>query len=222
MTCDGQERLWADPGPKAESAGAAHRPILHAVVLDCSSVSNIDITSIQGLVDLRNSLDRYAKPTVVEWHFAGLLNRWTRRALAVAGFGYPSADEPGEVGNWAPVVTVASSLAGATDEDGRNIAKLVSKDEEQYHAPGDGNSSSPSTPEAIETADKIETVICLQTPSSTIRPKFVPVHGINRPFFHLDLADAVDAAVRDAKWKDRNTAFSADAKISPPADVHHN
>lgn len=29
-----------------------------------------------------------------------------------------------------------------------------------------------------------------------------PVYGIDRPFFHIDLTDAVDTAVRDAKRKD--------------------
>jgi sodium-independent sulfate anion transporter 11 len=34
------------------------------------------------------------------------------------------------------------------------------------------------------------------------KPTLMPLYGVDRPFFHIDLHDAVDAAVRDAKRQD--------------------
>src|SRR5690554_551940 len=67
-------------------------PSLRAVVLDFSSVNNLDITAVQGLSHLRTTLDAHAAPDVVDWHIASVQNRWTRRTLAIAGFGYPSEE----------------------------------------------------------------------------------------------------------------------------------
>lgn len=51
-----RDALWCD---SSASLGQDTRlPTLKAIVLDCSTVNSIDITSVQGLVDLRNALDR--------------------------------------------------------------------------------------------------------------------------------------------------------------------
>ena len=141
-------------------------------------------------------MDRYAAPSVVEWHFAGVHNRWTRRALAFAGFGFPSADKPDALGNWCPVYTVASSYAGATLDVKRKIENLddeaQSRDEERrrhldvqvIHGEGRRLSREDCRPD----------IMALQREKN-----MEPVYGIDRPFFHHDLSDAVDVAVRDAK-----------------------
>lgn len=114
-----QDRLWCDPGPKDTSTDSLKQlPTLHAIILDFSSVNNVDITSVQGLIDLRNSLDRHAAPGIVDWHFAHVYNRWTRRALAVAGFGYPSSENAEALGCWKPAVTLAA-LPRVGEENGR-------------------------------------------------------------------------------------------------------
>jgi hypothetical protein len=51
-------------------------------------VNNIDVTSTRQLIDTRNQLDRHAYANKVDWHFAHINNRWTKRALASVGFGY--------------------------------------------------------------------------------------------------------------------------------------
>jgi solute carrier family 26 (sodium-independent sulfate anion transporter), member 11 len=151
---------------------------------------------VQGLVDVRNALDRRAAASgasPVEWHFGGLANRWARRALAVAGFGFPvmpspvsqgqtqapgqSRDQTGAhypLGGWEPVYTVASSLAGATAEDIRRA-----KDREGNPRPGEEEGKAEGRKEAT-----------------------AALHAVDRPFFHVDLVEAVDAAVRDAKRMD--------------------
>jgi hypothetical protein len=140
------------------------------VFLDCSTVDIVDITSVQDLVDARRSLDRHAcrgrsgNGRCVQWHFAGLCNRWARRALAVAGFGPLTGQiekmevEGGSGENllagWKPVYRVA----GATG--GRGGGKEV----EEGRAQG-----------------------------------LLPVHGVDRPFSHVDLMEPLDAAVREAR-----------------------
>lgn len=79
----------SDPGPnrwqkkriqqeldRAEVEAA--KPLLRAIVLDFSSVPQLDTTSVQSLVDLRRSLERYAGAPVA-FHFAGILSPWIQR-----------------------------------------------------------------------------------------------------------------------------------------------
>ncbi|WFD30798.1 hypothetical protein MSPP1_001822 [Malassezia sp. CBS 17886] len=66
------------------------RPLLHALIFDFGSVSNVDSTSVQVLVDLRNTLERYSG-RAVEFHFAVILSPWIRRALLAGGFGTGAA-----------------------------------------------------------------------------------------------------------------------------------
>lgn len=62
------------------------RPFFHALILDFGSVANVDSTSVQVLVDLRNALERY-RGGPVQFHFAHILSPWIRRALLAGGFG---------------------------------------------------------------------------------------------------------------------------------------
>ncbi|KAJ5193449.1 hypothetical protein N7449_009591 [Penicillium cf. viridicatum] len=79
------DRPWNEP--VSSSADDSHLPILQAVILDFSAVNNVDVTCIQSLMDIRMQLDRRSTPVVVQWHFACIKNRWTKRALSAAGFG---------------------------------------------------------------------------------------------------------------------------------------
>ncbi|KAG8416905.1 hypothetical protein J3459_013540, partial [Metarhizium acridum] len=61
------DRPWSNPGPgksakSRQDPGADRRPTLKAIILDFSSVNNVDITSVQRLIDVRNQLDMYASP----------------------------------------------------------------------------------------------------------------------------------------------------------------
>ncbi|KAJ2979976.1 hypothetical protein NUW58_g7067 [Xylaria curta] len=61
------DRPWNDPGPKKNEEENTNLPTLKAIILDFSAVNNIDVTSTQMLIDIRNQLDRYAAPDVVDW-----------------------------------------------------------------------------------------------------------------------------------------------------------
>jgi sodium-independent sulfate anion transporter 11 len=103
------DRPWNDPGPRRgqQVNFDDNRPILRAIILDFSAVSNVDVTSIQGLIDVRTQLDRYAAPENVEWHFASINSRWTKRALTTAGFGYVDRERFASRQHWNPVYSFA-------------------------------------------------------------------------------------------------------------------
>ncbi|KAG8631590.1 hypothetical protein KVT40_000730 [Elsinoe batatas] len=174
------DRLWNDPGPNADCTNTQDRPLLRAIILDCSSINNVDITSVQGLVDIRNSLAKYAAPEQVEWHFANLNNSWARRALTVAGFGVP---------------------AGLTKDNlqEKELLYLVAALE-----PKDGDNG-----DRVQEKDDLEHASNLRdnTSGSTIRRRTDlmgkgTIGGVNRPHFHVDLLDAMNVAVHEAKRKD--------------------
>ena len=85
------DRPWNDPD--SSNADDSHLPILRAVILDFSAVNNVDVTCVQNLMDVRRQLDRRSGPVAVQWHFANVKNRWTKRALRAAGFGFFSAPQ---------------------------------------------------------------------------------------------------------------------------------
>lgn len=187
-----QDRPWNDPGPRRGEAIDLDdsRPILRAIVLDCASVNNVDVTSIQGLIDVRNQLDRYADPEIVEWHFANVNNRWTRRALAAAGFGYPSIRDAEYLGRWRPIFSVAA-VDHSSDHANPDVTppKVLGKDEEDV--------ISPPPP---QTSDGVAQV------AGHADGKLAAVQGTNRPFFHIDVAAAVESAVLNAQSKEALSA----------------
>ncbi|PPR02714.1 hypothetical protein CVT24_002091 [Panaeolus cyanescens] len=58
------DRPWNDPGPRGTAAEDEienrKKPILHAIVLDFSTVSHIDTTAIQALIDARHEIEKWA------------------------------------------------------------------------------------------------------------------------------------------------------------------
>lgn len=115
------DRPWNDPGPRRSSGneGPDTRPVLRAVVLDFSPVSFVDTTSVQALVDARNQLARHASPEAVEWHFANVNDRWTKRALVANGFGY--AAEEGDQANNVTLNIIAPSEGKTTRNEKTDI-----------------------------------------------------------------------------------------------------
>ncbi|KAH7113329.1 sulfate permease-like protein [Dendryphion nanum] len=151
-------------------------PLLRAVILDLSAVNAIDITTIQGLTGLRNLLDKHAAPAMVEWHFSGVHNRWTRKALSVAGFGSPVEADVVNVESFRSAYIFMASPK-IIEESGRVLADN-----------GD------------ESGD-IESLSRSNTNSGKGARRHYSVFGVDRPFFHEDLRDAVEAAVSNSKTR---------------------
>lgn len=194
------DRPWNDPGPRRGKALEVddHKPTLKAVILDFSSVNNVDITSVQHLIDVRNQLDRYASPETVEWHFACINNRWTKRALAAAGFGYPTPDlQTGEsYARWKPIFSVAelggadsAANAAAAEEDAEYRSTRHADEENEIH-----NEHGSSSEEARDSINKTASRVQYNEKS-----KQVLVHGVNRPLFHVDLTSALISAVQNVE-----------------------
>ncbi|GAW22542.1 hypothetical protein ANO14919_120810 [Xylariales sp. No.14919] len=178
------DRPWNNPGPRRGKVTDTvdDRPVFRALVLDFASVNNIDVTSIQGLIDTRTQLDHHTYPDRAEWHIADVSNRWTRRALAASGFGFPriSADATAENAHWRPIFSVAASEGLYGSEKG--AVDVTQKDIE------------------AGSADRIS----LSSRGGAGRPHEVPeklasLQGVNRPHFHLDVATAVEAAVANVE-----------------------
>ncbi|KAJ5572277.1 sulfate anion transporter [Penicillium sp. DV-2018c] len=207
------DRPWNDAGPrrgKGNTEDDSHLPLLQAVILDFSSVNNVDVTSIQNLIDVRNQLDMYASPRTVQWHFAHINNRWTKRALAAAGFGYPTPMASDGFHRWKPIFSVAEIEGSAS---AAAHAEIIANQREQYHRSEDlesgmkkaesnateretqADSSSSDTTDVIH-EDKLQRDITSSQAYS--RRKVALVQGMNRPFFHIDLTSALQSAVANA------------------------
>ena len=208
-----QDRPWNDPGPRRNRAAPddSSKPTLKAVILDFSSVNNVDITSVQHLIDVRNQLDRYASPDKVDWHLACITNRWTKRALASAGFGYPAPPDDSPVfSRWKPVFSVAeiggaaSAAAAAEDRENKRERRIQrTRDIEQARTNNKlgeiaraDDASSTSGSSALSSA--LEGYKA-RTKSGAGVARVAVVHGLNRPLFHVDLTSALLSAVSNVE-----------------------
>jgi solute carrier family 26 (sodium-independent sulfate anion transporter), member 11 len=198
------DRPWNDPGTRRgkEPADLGSRPTLKAVILDFSSVNNVDITSVQQLIDVRNQLDRYVAPSVVDWHFSCINNRWTKRSLVAAGFGYPTiAPLDGAASRWKPVFSVAelggSDSAAAAAEAASNEKELHEQRTRERERPtsGVGSDANAITADSESGASEdLKAGVRLRAPRRS-----AVVNGINRPLFHIDLTSALQSAIANSR-----------------------
>lgn len=225
------DRPWNNPGPsrrklKAAAAGGIDAgsidvdtslPTLKAIILDFSSVNHVDITSVQQLIDVRNQLDRYAAPEVVDWHIACIHNRWAKRALAAAGFGYPTMPTDGPRRRWKSIFSVAeiggSQSAAAIAELDINEKELEASRHATEARPDIeaalGKKGSPSGPGDIPSLNKVPTGPAIHG------GRAVPVHGINRPLFHVDLTSALQSAIANVEARsEENELITRPTSIS--------
>ncbi|KAK7756694.1 hypothetical protein SLS62_001135 [Diatrype stigma] len=220
------DRPWNDPGPrKGKEEDDAAKPTLKAIILDFSSVNNVDVTSVQQLIDVRNQMDRYTAPDVVDWHVACIANRWTKRALVSAGFGYPAERPDGLHHRWQSLFSVAeiggstSAAAAAEHEqnekEGRASIALSSRPKSGQAATADAldierSEASSETDNTSATAkDKDSHNVNINAQKSPVRTgesgkKHVVVHGLNRPLFHIDLTGALQSAIANVRAREEH------------------
>jgi sodium-independent sulfate anion transporter 11 len=201
------DRPWNEPGPRRgrTEPDHSHLPTLKAVILDFSSVNNVDVTSIQNLIDVRNQLDRYAAPESVQWHLACITSRWTKRALASAGFGYPTAPSS-EFHRWKPIFSVAeiggSASAAAVAERDENRRRSLNRPDLEKHASGGKPTVQEDQIGSESTSsdhDLQKTLSVSNAYSRGGRTKIAVVNGLNRPLFHTDLTSALQSAISYAE-----------------------
>ncbi|KAL2218755.1 sulfate transporter family-domain-containing protein [Thermoascus aurantiacus ATCC 26904] len=214
------DRPWNDPGPrKGEEEDRSHLPILRAIILDFSSVNNVDVTSIQNLIDVRNQLDQYAAPEPVQWHFAHINNRWTKRALASAGFGYPTPVSRNGFRRWKPIFSVAeiggSESAALAETRNRERearqARLKADDLESGHGHVQTTEREGSGIEGGSESNNSADDLQRELSDSKVYHKgrrVALVHGINRPLFHIDLTSALQSAIANIQEIDAHKEAS--------------
>lgn len=223
------DRPWNDPGPRPgkEVDVGDTRPTLRAIILDFSSVNNVDITSVQNLIDVRNQLDRHTAPERVQWHFACINNRWTKRALVSAGFGYPAEADDATFSRWKPIFSVAeiggSSSAAATAEDraNRDYIRQHSKDVEH----GQQDVESINISESGSSSNDIDKQLQKSNAYGTMTNnnlKVAVVQGLNRPFFHIDITSALHSAIHNIEIHQRPSAPLQDSTVEavPDSNLH--
>ncbi|KAL8382570.1 hypothetical protein RB595_006379 [Gaeumannomyces hyphopodioides] len=191
------DRPWNDPGPRrgqVVSEDMASRPVLRAVILDFSGVNHVDVTSVQALIDIKNQFAKHAAPSPVEWHFAGIGNRWTKRALVAAGFGFEDSGAASETSHGASEI---DSKNREGDSDGSPKTGQVTPSwtplfsvsivERPEGVPVSVRGDDPEDPEKSAVTS---------TRGNSTGGRLVPVYGLNRSFFHVDVAEAVESAIQ--------------------------
>jgi sodium-independent sulfate anion transporter 11 len=197
------DRPWNNPGPRRGQPAEDHsdRPPLKALILDFSSVNNVDITSVQNLIDVRNQLDNYTAPERVNWHFASINSRWTKRALASAGFGYPAPhNEEGHYGRWKPIFSVADiggSDSAAADAD-RRLSKQLTRDLERGRSKSRGDAGVDRIDHSSLSSDADDGLEQAKVEAQR-KTKVAVVHGLARPLFHTDLTSALQSAIANVE-----------------------
>jgi sodium-independent sulfate anion transporter 11 len=197
------DRPWNDPGPRRgqEIKIEPDKPTLKAIILDFSSVNNVDITSVQQLIDVRNQLDKYTSPEVVDWHFTSINNRWTKRALVSAGFGYP-LEQNGLHRRWKPIFSVAeiggsdsAARAAEANENEKEIIRQRTLEAQMGHQGDEAIRADSASSSSEDVQKKIQS--SSRTPTRT-----AVVHGLNRPLFHIDLTSALQSAIANVKARE--------------------
>jgi sodium-independent sulfate anion transporter 11 len=169
-------------------------------------VNHVDLTSVQNLIDVRNQLDRYAAPDTVDWHFCNLNSRWSKRALAAAGFGYYTPEPEGsEVRRWKPIFSVAeiggshSAAAEAEARDNRRALKAQARRDVPHDEIEVRDEVSFSDSE-----DSLEKQLTHSKAYGTNKSKpskIAVVQGLNRPLFHVDITAALNSALANVQRK---------------------
>ncbi|KAJ5356845.1 hypothetical protein N7517_011454 [Penicillium concentricum] len=210
------DRPWNDPGPTraerkillAEEAPTSPLPTLRAIILNLAAVNNVDVTSVQNLIDVRNQLDRWASPDSVQWHFAHIQNRWTKRALAAVGFGFPAVSDESGSRLQRSIFHVAEildgSLPGSEAQSQVGSKEDWSKDVEaglKVQESGASSSVMGVSEDDIQVVRTGERDAKVNTHRrrgrSGVGTGMAVVDGINQPFFHVDLTSALKSAVAD-------------------------
>ncbi|KAI1341509.1 putative sulfate permease [Xylariaceae sp. FL0016] len=214
---------WNEPGPKPGHHERSDLPTLKAIILDFSSVNNVDVTSIQQMIDVRNQLDRYTNPEVVDWHIACINNRWTKRALVSAGFGYPTPRADGAQSRWKSIFSIAEiggddSPAAQADqellekEDNHPLHPSASRPDNAVHLHEDNIGASGSASSTSGSVNKAQAADYRRGGES----RKVVVHGLNRPLFHVDLTSALQSAITNVRAREEIEARGgADIGVSP-------
>ena len=141
-------------------------------------------------------------------------NRWTKRALASAGFGFPAPDvDSPTFQRWKPVFSVAeiggsSSAAAAAEylENQQELRRQRTRDVEQQARSTSRSNGDNITRETgsmtSSTSDDLSKELGnskAYTKNLGATSRVAVVHGLNRPLFHVDLTSALQSAIANVE-----------------------
>jgi sodium-independent sulfate anion transporter 11 len=173
-----EDRLW---NAASVTKNDPSLPTLKAVIYDFSAVDMVDTTSVQTLVDTKIQLEKYATPGRVQWHFANVLNPWTRRALGAVGFGSDDSSK------WNHIYTIVNH---DPIFDAQTTVRAVNR-----HKPKASITVVEEVldPDVITSESPRRSIIQSQTPAKGR----LMVTGLNRPFFHADIEGAMRSVLEN-------------------------
>jgi sodium-independent sulfate anion transporter 11 len=154
-------------------------PTLKAIIFDFSAVDVIDMTSALALKDAKEAFSTYAAPAQVQYHFANVLNRWTRRSLASFGFGSNQNDQTKHVHS----IIYLQSLLNLQGSNSQPIRHVKSKTSVEHV-------------KEIADPDEVSSVSSEGSISSNPR-RNIMLTSVNRPFFHPDVEGAVASVLQN-------------------------
>ena len=170
------------------------------------------------MIDVRHQLDRYAAPDVVDWHFAHIKNRWTRRALAAAGFGLPSnltsQDNRETPEIWAPIFSIAELGGEATGHGGEHAdpvhfnrrSYIWEKQDNRQSNIGIAEEGRGEYNDTVAGSSNEKATVDIDTFQVETEPdvRHALVYSVNRPFFHVDMTSALESAIIHVRRRNRN------------------
>ncbi|KAI7872151.1 sulfate transporter family-domain-containing protein [Spinellus fusiger] len=172
------DRAWNDDS--VDDGSRDKLPVLHALIIDFTSVNSLDSSGLQSIVDVHNTLNRYSGHHV-EFHFVNVIQPSIRSSLIVAGFGTQpreslSTDKKVQIIQQEMLPVVPASSDGPQQHPQQDMdAYPREKDTERVDI------SHPSN-------DDDDTV-------SSASSHSIPLPKDRYPFFHWSADEAVHAAV---------------------------
>lgn len=157
------------------------------------------------MIDVRNQLDRYAAPDTVDWHFCNINNRWTKRALAAAGFGYYTPEPEGSViTRWKPIFSVAElggSHSVAAELEAKEQRRALKQAAKLHDQPDDDIVEHETSSTDEDSLGKQLSNTRAYGATNSKPSRIAVVQGLNRPLFHVDITAALNSAVANANRK---------------------
>jgi sodium-independent sulfate anion transporter 11 len=171
------DRAWNDDSNPETDAIRSQLPLLHAIIIDFSSVNRLDSSGLQGILDAQSALTKYSGRHV-EFHFVNIIDPSIRRALIVSGF----SDQPrygdgrSDLQNNEVLPVVPPSKDGPVQHQDTRSAEASKQDTDIHYAIGKDDES-------------------IITTGSISLPRDI------YPFFHWSADEAVKTATHTLQYR---------------------
>ncbi|KAI9318175.1 sulfate transporter family-domain-containing protein [Dichotomocladium elegans] len=169
------DRAWNDDANPKKDAERAQLPRLHAIIFDFQGVNRLDSSGLQAIIDVQNTLSRYADQHV-EFHFVNITSPSVRRTLIVAGFGTQPRTLP-------------------HPDDGSSSDILTGPTEILPVVPNSKDGPHHQHEESIRTRQKQSDIEADGSSFGDQKHRPIPLPRDKYPFFHWSSDDAMNAAL---------------------------